>query len=226
MASLRSFVRRLLGRGDGPRSGVAYWERRAEGRGVRAVLHVGHGADEVEGVTKAQEAILYPMLGAELRGDERTVLDFGCGPGRFTPGLARLVRGRVIGVDPISRFLEMAPRPSDAEVEYRLSAPGRIPLADGEADVAWICLVLGTVVDDEELRRTTAEIERVVRPGGLVFVIENTSPKADVPHYRFRSAAAYSDAFPTATLRNVGEYEDLGERIEVLAGRTATARTP
>lgn len=194
----------------------AYWQRRARRYGRRSVLNKQHGANEYEQITEWQKSILFPLLQAQLNGSERVVLDFGCGPGRFTPGLAHLVGGRAIGVDPIAALLELAP--ADPQVEYKLLRHGRIPLPDHSVDVLWICLVLG-VIRGQKLYQTLQELRRVVAPGGLVFLVENTTAKPSLKQIEFRSVAEYAKLVDFARLEHLHDYEDLGETISVMAGR-------
>lgn len=196
---------------------LLWWERRARRAGARAVLNRGHAPAELPRVDEWQKRILLPILERRLRGDERVVLDFGCGPGRFTPDLAALIGGRAIGVDPIQRLLDLVPRAPD--VEYRRLRHGRIPLEDDSVDVVWICLVLTCITDRRALERAVAEIRRVLRADGLVFLVENTEEKADTLHLRYRSIDDYRALFPGATLEHETDYEDLGERISVMSGR-------
>ena len=198
------------------RGSSAYWERRARRHGRRSVLNISHTDAEYEDITRWQTSILFPLLQAQFDGSERVVLDFGCGPGRFTPGLAHLMGGRAIGVDPIASLLELAP--ADPNVEYRLLRRGSIPLPDHSVDVNWICLVLG-VIRGRKLRDTLRELRRVIAPGGLVFLVENTSAKPSRKQIEYRSVAEYSELVDFAQLRHLQDYEDLGETISVLAGR-------
>jgi ubiquinone/menaquinone biosynthesis C-methylase UbiE len=145
-------------------------------------------------------------------------LDFGCGPGRFTADLAAAIRGRAIGVDPIESLIHLAPRSPD--VEYLVSDGRRIPLPDASVDLAWVCLVLGGLAD-AHLAETAAELDRVMRPGGLLFVVENTSEKKDFAHWAFRSVDSYRRVFPFTALSHLHDYDDLGERISIMAGRKA-----
>ena len=193
-----------------------YWQRRARRHGRRSVLNIAHGDAEYERLTTWQKSILFPLLQAHLNGSERVVLDFGCGPGRFTPGLAHLVGGRAIGIDPIAALLKLAP--ADPQVEYQLLRHGRIPLADDSIDVLWICLVLG-VIRGQKLQDTLRELRRVVAPGGLVFLVENTTAKPALKQIEYRSVAEYAELVDFAQLQHLHDYEDLGETISVLAGR-------
>jgi SAM-dependent methyltransferase len=220
---MRSLVRKVLrgcarplGLARPPRPGREYWERRARQFGARSVLNLGHGEGDYQAVTEAQKRELFPHLAGSLRGDERLVVDVGCGPGRFTRDLAGLTGGRAIGLDIVQAYLDMAPR--DPRVEYRSMREGVVDLPDGCADVVWVCLVLGGI-EGPILSRTSAEVIRVLRPGGLLFLVENTSSMPDAEHWAFRSAAEYRAMFPSVGLEHLHDYVDLGERISVLAGR-------
>ena len=194
-----------------------YWEERARKYGARSVLHLGHSAAELDSVTRYQIGVLFPVLQRHLRGDEKVVLDFGSGPGRFTGALAELIEGRAIGVDIVQHLLDIAPRHDS--VEYRLIVDGRIPLPDKSVDAVWITLVLGAITQPSDLRQSVLEIERVLKDGGLVLLAENTQPKPNIAHYIYRSIEFYRTVFPSIPLVHETDYYDLGERISVLAGR-------
>ena len=119
------------------RTGRRRWRVRHPGHG----LNLGHRDGEYQAVTEAQKRELFPHLTGLLRGDERLVVDLGCGPGRFTRDLAELTGGRAIGLDIVRAYLDMAPR--DPRVEYRPMVEGTVDLPDECADVVWICLMLG-----------------------------------------------------------------------------------
>lgn len=217
---IRRFFRKLFGRGGDPGpapTGLPYWEQRARQHGARSVLDIRHTEEEMAAVTESQKSVLFPHLSRQLRGDERLLLDFGCGPGRFSPGLAEMTGCRVIGVDPIQSLLDLAPE--HPRVEYRRVEQGRIPLEARSVDVIWICLVLGTITRDEGLGETLEEIRRVLRPGGLLFLVENTARKKSLPHFRFRSVDEYGSLFPDIRLEHLDDYHDMGERISVFSGR-------
>jgi len=218
---LRRGYRKLRGRPDNlansPLPDPEYWEERTARFGRRAVVHLGHTDAEVDAVTRRQEEVLFPLLASALNGAERVILDFGCGFGRFTPGLARVAGGRAVGVDPSPGLLELAPR-SDG-VEYRRMEGGRVPLPEGSVDAVWTAVVLGCITEDPDVRFAASEILRVLRPGGVLFLAENTSDKPSGKHFVFRTADAYRELFRPVPLECVSTYEDLGETISVLVGR-------
>jgi SAM-dependent methyltransferase len=197
---------------------LAYWEERARRHGRRAVLNMGHDEAAVEDVTRRQAATMFPYLRAMLRGDERLALDFGCGPGRFTAQLAAASGGRAVGVDPTRTLIDLAPHGPD--VDYLVSDGRRIPLGDDSIDIAWVCLVLGGL-PDARLPETARELDRVLRPGGLLFLVENTSDKPSSPRWAYRPVAYYRELLAFAPLDHLHDYDDLGERISIMAGRKA-----
>jgi len=197
--------------------GIAYWKQRAEKFGNRSVLDLRHDETELVGVTERQKDLLFPLLRDQLTGTEQTILDLGCGPGRFTSALAELIAGNGVGIDPIFDLLKAAPpHPS---VRYQLMNAGIIPIEDHSVDVVWICIVLGGIVNDEVLMGTAAEIKRVLKPKGLLFLAENTTPQADHLFWKYRSFESYKKLFDFVNLKHLSDYTDLDERISVMAGR-------
>src|SRR5689334_22067001 len=217
---LAKHVARLLAARTARESTVdAWWDRRAREHGARAVFNLVHTEAELDQVTEMQRQTIYPHVRAALRGDERTALDFGCGPGRFTADLAKMIQGRAIGLDTTRAFIEMAPHAEG--VEYRPMTAGRIPVGDAEVDFLWVCLVLGGILENDVLRRSVDELNRVLKPGGLLVLVENTSAMADPAHWRFRSIGAYQRLLAFAALEHKGDYEDASERISIMIGRKA-----
>ena len=201
-------------------TGVAYWRARAKALGARAVLSTDHDG-AVDDVSDGHRERLLPELAALLPlapGPERTVLDLGCGSGRLTADLAALA-GRAIGVDPVAELLALAPAAPDVEYRRLAAAGAPLPLADGEADVAFTCLVLGGIADDAALAALGAELERVLAPCGLVFLAESVSEQASAGHWTFRSVADYAAAVPWAGLQEVARFDDAGDAVSVMAGR-------
>lgn len=200
-------------------SPIEYWEERAKQYGKWSVINIGHSEDEVEIVTKMQKERIFPILRTCLNGNEKIILDFGCGPGRFIIDLAKIINGKAIGIDPIKYLLDMAPK--NENVEYILSKEGEIPLADYSIDIVWSCSVLGGIKGDT-LNRSVKEINRVLKFNGLLFIVENTSDKKDSNYWFYRSVSEYRNILSFATLTHIQDYYDLGERNSIMAGRKTT----
>ncbi len=99
-----------------------------------------------------------------------SILDVGCGPGSITIGLARRVPdGRVTGIDVVEAVLEQArDLAAEAGVDNVVFEHGdlyALDYADGSFDVAYAHQVLQHLTEPE---RALREIQRVLRPGGLV----------------------------------------------------------
>jgi ubiquinone/menaquinone biosynthesis C-methylase UbiE len=106
---------------------------------------------------------------AELRGDE-TVLEIGCGNGRYLSLLqARAHRGVVIGGD-LSEGMLRAARPA-FDGPLFVGDAQTIPLATASAD-AVLAMHMLYHVPDRALG--LAEMRRVLRPGGVALVVTNS----------------------------------------------------
>lgn len=197
-----------------------YWENRARRFGKHAVINLGHGKENFEAVKRREEKEIFPLLRGLCDGREHVILDFGCGPGRFTTGLAALIQGRAVGVDPTAEFLKKTPK--NKNTEFHVLENGRIPLPDRSVDIVWTFNVLGCV-KNEDLAKTAAEFERVLSDKGLLFFVENTTEKENVACYTYRRVNDYISLFRNFGLQHVHDHFDKGpgfeERLSVIAGR-------
>lgn len=198
-------------------SGIAYWKKRAVSYGGRAVLSVAHSEDVFENVTEWQKEKFFPIFKQQLLGNERIIVDFGCGVGRFTKDLSNFIQGRAIGIDPIKRLIKLAPKGKN--VKYKIMREGKIPLPSNFADVIWVHLVMGGIVDDVILKRTVSEIDRVLKKDGIIFLVENTTVQKDEKYWKYRSVEYYKGLFSFVELQNSCDYIDCSERISIMFGR-------
>ena len=99
-----------------------------------------------------------------------SVLDFGCGPGTITVGLAKAVEpGEVHGIDMEASQIGLARSAAEAgghgNATFHVGGVTDLPFEDNSFDVAHCHAVLMHVPDT---RATLAEVKRVLRPGGIV----------------------------------------------------------
>jgi ubiquinone/menaquinone biosynthesis C-methylase UbiE/predicted transcriptional regulator len=105
--------------------------------------------------------------------DDVVVGDLGCGTGAVAAELAQYA-GRVIAVDESEAMLTAARRrlTEFGNVDVRPGALEALPLEDGELDAAVLSLVLHYV---PEPAVALAEVQRALRPGGRVVVVDMVS---------------------------------------------------
>ncbi len=120
-------------------------------------------------VAKAQ--ILRELLAAHLSWKQAIdALDVGCGVGTLHP----LVRGmfrRLCGVDVSAASLAQARR-NNLDVEYEVYNGDILPYGDASFDLATAICVMHHISSGSWLS-FLREVRRVVRPGGLVCVVEH-----------------------------------------------------
>ena len=110
-------------------------------------------------------AHLLPHLKPGLR-----VLDFGCGPGTISMGLAKAVHpGELQGIDMEASQIEMARAAAAAgghdNASFRTGDVTALPFEDDSFDAAHCHAVLMHVPDTQAV---LAEVKRVLKPGGMV----------------------------------------------------------
>ena len=98
------------------------------------------------------------------------VLDFGCGPGTISVGLAKAVQpGEVHGIDMEASQIELARAAAKAgghaNATFHVGDVTDLPFDDNSFDVAHCHAVLMHVPDT---RATLAEVKRVLKPGGII----------------------------------------------------------
>jgi ubiquinone/menaquinone biosynthesis C-methylase UbiE len=75
-------------------------------------------------------------------GDIRTIVDVGCGTGRFSAALADAFNADVIGVDPSLTMLAKArSRVSHPRIDFREGDAGHLPVADASACLIYLSMV-------------------------------------------------------------------------------------
>src|SRR5260370_2732741 len=109
--------------------------------------------------------VLRPFLARYYR---PTVLDLGCGTGRFSMLIAQRPRAAVIGVDPSIAMLRKALGAAEiGNICYAVAEAERLPLVASSCDLVWMSQVVHHIPD----RRSCAtELHRVLRPNGVLLI--------------------------------------------------------
>lgn len=122
---------------------------------------------------ESQAAHLLPHLRNGLR-----VLDFGCGPGTISVGLAKAVEpdGELHGIDMEESHIQLARRIAQAgghaNATFHVGDVTNMPFEDAFFDVAHCHSVLTFIPDTQA---ALAEVKRVMKPGGIISCREMAS---------------------------------------------------
>lgn len=136
------------------------------------------------------------------------ILDVGCGTGSDLGSLlqAGWSEDRIAGVDLLPWRVEAARRALPG-VDLRVVDGDRLPFDAGTFDAATAVTVFSSILDPGVGRALFAEMERVVRPGGLLLVYDFVIRKPSNPHVR---------ALPIDRLRDLGRPPDGSRRLSPL----------
>jgi ubiquinone/menaquinone biosynthesis C-methylase UbiE len=122
---------------------------------------------------------------------EHTILDCGCGYGRILGELAQYGYQNAVGADFSGGMLRRCRRliPHLGLVQ---ATGERLPFADGSFDAVLLFAVLTAMPMEEQQRALFAELQRVLRTGGIVYI---------------------SDLLLNTDRRNVDRYEQFAEQF-------------
>jgi len=191
-----------------------YWDERYKKQGCNTVLHVNSTkSDKAKRKVELEWALAVQpnvegAMGIWLSANKRSarLLDFGCGVGRWFPvfwGLSQRYTGlQYLGVDCTPEAIRLA----------RQQHPtGRFVVLDdlntfneGPFDIVFCCTVLQHIVVPSMLKRTVAFLNRMLAPGGLLVLVENTEKIASLPYLTFRSQTEYRNMFPELEFTGAG----------------------
>jgi SAM-dependent methyltransferase len=133
--------------------------------GATAERVADHAERQVEMVREQIRAFVSPS------GDERA-LDSGTGAGTLALALAPLVR-EVVGVDVVPELLERARRNAPANATFVEGDATALPFEDGEFDLSCSRRTFHHISRPE---LAVAELARVTKPGGRIFVDDQIAP--------------------------------------------------
>lgn len=105
-----------------------------------------------------------------------TIVDIGCGTGAALRHAASQVnRGKLIGIDPVPRMLEIAADLTKAHtaherIEYRLGSAESLPVEDDSAD--WV-LAFDSLDHWQDVDQGLSEAKRILRPQGRFALVKD-----------------------------------------------------
>lgn len=108
-----------------------------------------------------------------------TVLDVATGTGDLAMAIARGCKARISGIDIAEKMIEIGQRKVEAagldgRITFRPGDAEKIPFSDGTFDAVTVAF---GVRNYEDLPQGLREMRRVMRPGGLMLVLEFSHPE-------------------------------------------------
>ncbi|BBO03182.1 class I SAM-dependent methyltransferase [Bradyrhizobium ottawaense] len=162
---------------------------------------------------RAKADLLGDLIAQRLNTERPDMLDVGCGVGSLHPLLHGMV-GRLSGIDVSSASLAQA-RAANSGVDYREFDGRTFPFEDASFDLVTAICVMHHIVPAEWTHFIT-EMRRVVRPGGLVCVIEhnpyNPLTRLAVARCEFDRDAVLLSAGKVRKLMAAGGLREIGAR--------------
>jgi SAM-dependent methyltransferase len=179
--------------------------------------------------------LLYELVAGLGLPAEASLLDLGCGEGRFSIELAKRFGFVVTGIDPVPRNIEVSsqaledatrrdPQLADL-VKFEVGAAETLPFADSIIDLIWCREVLVLV---EDLDLAFAECRRVLRPGGRMLIYQNCrTDRLEPREAKLLEALGRFDAREMEVAFNAAGFEaerfiglgsEIGEHIEEQTG--------
>lgn len=100
---------------------------------------------------------------------DAAVLDVGCGYGRTLDFLRKNGYTRLVGLDFSDALIRRGER-LFPELDLRVMQSGRLPIPDASQDAVILLAVLTCISGDEDQNLLMNEIERVLKPDGILYI--------------------------------------------------------
>ena len=150
----------------------------------------------------------------------RSVVDVGCGQGHWTRVVASVLpeSAALLGVDREPEWIRIAEQRGDAKIRYAVGRAEELPCAKASVDLVTAQTLLIHVADP---RAVLAEMARVLRPGGRLWLVEPNNLAASVSMFADPATdpELALEAFRLELLCERGKhalglgYNSLGERL-------------
>src|SRR2546423_7261770 len=105
----------------------------------------------------------------------KTILDLGCGTGRFSEALRARFDAEVIGIDPSQKMLEQArSKQHDRKIRYETGRGESIPVPDNTIDLIFMSMIFHHFDNPTLAARECRRVLREDRNGGTAFLRAGT----------------------------------------------------
>jgi ubiquinone/menaquinone biosynthesis C-methylase UbiE len=120
----------------------------------------------------------------------RTIVDLGCGTGRFALPLHEYFQATVYGIDPSLKMLKKAQETGGAGMVLLQGTAEQVPLRDSAADMVYCSQVFHHL---QNKHTALAEIKRILKPKGTFCIRNSTIENLDSVLYLKFFPRAYKD---------------------------------
>lgn len=164
-----------------PSNNKDYWEERARrfggaDKGYKAICSYGMPGLYNAYIDKIQKKALKSVLDVKR---EETVLDLGCGIGRWSLEMAK--RGaKVTAADLSNEMIKTASARALSQgipIQFIVSSIADLKVEPGTFDKALAVTVLQHILSDDELKKSIEVISRALKPGGFFILMEAAPEK-------------------------------------------------
>ena len=137
---------------------------------------------------------------------DAVIVDIGCGTGYALRHASwRVTHGRLIGIDPVPRMIEMAEErtlghPHSARIEFREGSAENIPVGDDAADVVF---AFDSLDHWQDLERGLREIRRILSRRGMLAVVKDGAVPGAAEVGRVSAETVRSAGFSSVAQREI-----------------------
>jgi ubiquinone/menaquinone biosynthesis C-methylase UbiE len=133
----------------------------------------------------------------------KTILDLGCGTGRFSEALAVRFDADVVGIDPSKKMLEQArSKPHDRRIRYVRGRGESIPVPDNSVDMIFMSMIFHHFDNPQLAARECYRVLRNDRDDATAFLRAGTRERiSSYPYVDFfpESRPILEECLPTTT---------------------------
>ena len=196
------------------------WEERTKKFKKYSVLDTQTPNNEYDYVTKMQKIFLFAILKKFISGKEINILDFGCGTGRFSKGLASLTKkGKVLAVDTEKNLIKLTKDSKRVKHKHIKSFKD----IKGKFDMIFIVNVLGGI-EVKNLKKISNYLISKLKKNGILLLNENVDNKNSsnleiLKAWTSRHEKFYTRLFSKIRLKKVDEYKYLQNKTIIFIGK-------
>lgn len=129
-----------------------------------------HHWDEIAENVNFNLAIDHDLFRKKVSLDSK-ILDFGCGYGRVSKILLDMGYSDIVGVDPSGKMIERARR-THPDIKFEVGGKESLPYLDNSFDAIVVCAVFTCITSIETRNSKFRELRRVLKPEGLLHMVE------------------------------------------------------